>query len=218
MPDSLLTRSWLRIRYYRKGLPWYGLVLRVLIDGLAKLGFRIEPYYLMLEGVPAGGLPHLESGFSDYALGFLGPQDMKALAAIPGRVFSEEELLRRLQEGKLCLGVTYRGEIVAFTWCNLEDCTFEQHRLFLLRENEAYLFDAYTVESFRGKDIAPSMRYRCYQELAKLGKEKCYSITVVFNVPATNFKKKLGAQVLELDVFVELLRKWRFYYSLKRYR
>lgn len=218
MPGSLLTRSWLKIRYYHKGLPWYGLVLRVLIDGLSKLGLRIEPYYLMLEGVPAGGLPHLESGLNDYTLGFLEPQDMKALAAIPGRVFSEKELLRRLQEGNRCLGVTYHCEIVAFTWCDLEDCAFEQHRLFSLQENEAYLFDAYTVESFRGRDIAPSMRYRCYQELAKLGRERCYSITVMLNTPAANFKKKLGAQVLELDVFVELLRKWRFHYPLKRYQ
>lgn len=217
MADSLLNRTWLRIRYYRAGLPWYGLLLRLVIDCLATLGLRIDPFHLFIEAAGGKRPPPVESGFENFVIDFLEASDMAALARIPGRNISEDELLLRLKQGKRCLGIRYRDEIVAFSWFNLHECTFESHTLFPLRENEAHLFDTYTTESFRGKSLAPYMRYRCYEELAKLGRERFYSVTVVFNTPAVRFKQKLGAQVVELMVFVELLKRWRFHARLKRY-
>jgi GNAT superfamily N-acetyltransferase len=196
----------------------YGFVVRVLIDGLAQVGLRIEPYYLMAEGIESRDpLPQAET-FAECEFGFLGPQDMKAIAAIPDRRFSEGDLIRRLEEGGRCFGAKYRGAVVAFSWCDFTECAFETHRVFSLRNDEAYLFDAYTVEAFRGQGIAPYLRSRWYQELEKLGRRRCYSITVAFNAAAAQFKKKLRAQVVELRVFVEVLRTWRFHYSLRKYR
>ncbi len=42
------------------------------------------------------------------------------------------------------------------------------------------------------------MRYRCYQELAKIGRTRCLSVTVLFNAPGVRFKKKLNAKVIEI--------------------
>jgi GNAT superfamily N-acetyltransferase len=218
MPGSLPTRTWLKVRYYWRSLPVYGFVVRVLIDGLAKLGLRIEPYYLMVEGIKGSSLPPPIEALAKCEFGFLGPQDMKAIAAIPDRQFSEEDLMGRLEEGKKCFGAKYRGAVVAFSWCNFTECAFEMHRLFSLRDDEAYLFDAYTVEAFRGKGIAPYLRSCWYQELEKVGRTKCYSITVALNAAAAQFKNKLQAQVVELRVFVEVLRTWRFHSSLWKYR
>lgn len=218
MPESFLKRVRSKLRYYRKGLSVYGLVCRVSIDALAKVGVIVSPYYLVLEGLGNDRLPHLGGGFERYDFGFLESQDMKALAALPGRIFSEKDLLHRLKEGQKCFGVKYREEIVAFTWCSLAPYAFEKQKAFRLRENEAYLFDAYTVEQFRGVGIAPAMRYRCYQELAKLGKEKCYSITAAFNTPAMHFKRKLNAQVLESGVYVELWGRWWWQTQWRDYR
>lgn len=61
------------------------------------------------------------------------------------------------------------------------------------------------------------MRYRFYEELARLGRTRCYSITICFNAPATRFKEKLGAHVLELRLFVELLNRRRFYLPLRKW-
>jgi hypothetical protein len=47
---------------------------------------------------------------------------------------------------------------------------------------------------------------------------RCYSITVLFNTPAARFKEKLGAQVVELRVFIELLRRVRLDMRLRDYR
>lgn len=218
MPGSLPTRTWRKVCYYWRSLPVYGFVVRILIDGLAKLGLRIEPYYLVVEGIASRNLLPEAETFAECEFGFLGAQDMKAIAALPDRRFSEEDLLRRLEEGEKCFGAKYRGAVVAFSWCNFTECAFETHRLFSLRNDEAYLFDAYTVEAFRGQGIAPYLRSRWYQELEKLGRTRCYSITVALNAAAAQFKKKLQAQVVELRVFVEVLRTWRFHYSLWKYR
>lgn len=217
MPDSLANRTLLKIRYYRAGARWYGFALGMLIDVMSKLGLRLEPYRVYLEGLGNTRAPTPPTGLDGSDLGFLGAIDMAEIARMPGRSLSEDDLRARVEAGMLCLGVKYRGSIVAFTWCNLHLCTFEKHPLFSLETHEASLFDAYTVESFRGRDLAPWMRYRCYEEMASLGRDRCYSVTVVFNAPAVRFKQKLGAQALELGVFVEILRRWRFHTRLKRY-
>jgi GNAT superfamily N-acetyltransferase len=218
LAEPLPARVKARIRYYRANVPPSGLVLQILIDVLAKMGVLLQPYHLVAEGMKNAGPRPLAGELAEYEIGFLGPGDMPALAAIPGRTLSLEALLSRLRDGELCIGARYHGEIVAFMWCNLTECEMRSRRLFALQEHEAYLFDAYTLEHFRGKGLAPHLRSRCYEELAKLGRDQCYSITAVWNPPAAKFKKKLGARVLALGVLVTLFRRWRFHVPLRSWR
>lgn len=206
-----LKHIWAKIKYSPS--------IQLILDGLTRLGIRVSPYYIVMEGLFNGSMPHLERGFDEYYIGFLGQQDMKEISIIPGpdRVFSEEKLLLRLKEGKKCLGVKYRGEIVAFTWFDLVECSSMFYR-FSLKKDEAYLFDAYTLMTFRGKGLAPYMRYQCYKELALLGRYKLYSISDCFNTPSIRFKMKLNAKLIELGLFVELFKKWQFNSRLRRYR
>jgi hypothetical protein len=207
----------MKVRYYVKGLPLHLALLRILIDGFAKLGLRIEPFHLVLEGRSQCRFAREETTTHPYDVSFLQPSDMPFLAAIPGRSPTEAELRKRISDGEKCLGIRQQGEIVAFTWADLEAVRFEEYPLFRLQENEAYLFDAYTVKTARGSGLAPHMRYRLYEELAKLGRDRCYSITVLFNKPASRFKAKLGAQIIELHLLIELCKQWRFHRVLRRY-
>ncbi|ODS34822.1 MAG: hypothetical protein SCARUB_00082 [Candidatus Scalindua rubra] len=102
------------------------------------MGIRISPYYLVLEGLFNRSLPDLEKGFDEYEIGFLGVEDMKEISVIPGpeRLISEEKLLLRLKEGKKCLGIKYRGKIVAFKWFGLVELSSRFYR-FPLKEDEA---------------------------------------------------------------------------------
>ena len=208
--------------YYLKHI-WakfkYNPFAKVVLDGLSKMGIRISPYYIVLEGLFDRSLPDFERGFEEYEIGFLGTEDMGEIAAIPGpdRPFSEKDLLRRLKQGKKCLGIKYRGQIVAFTWLDLAEFSYRFYR-FSLKEDEAYLFDAYTLMSFRGKGIAPYVRYQCYKELAKLGRNKLYSISECFHSSSIRFKMKLNAKLLELGIYIELFNKWYFNSRLKRYK
>ena len=221
MPRSLLitisSRIRSRIRYYRRNVPLSGLGPQLLFDVLAKAGILIHPYHVVAESLGQVRARPPAEKFAEYEVGFLGPSEMPAIAALPGRTLSLEDLLSRLQVGKRCLGVKNRGEVVAFTWCSLTEGTIGSYRVFSLQEHEAYLFDAYTVEQFRGVGIAPYLRYRCYEELAKLGRLRCYSMTAVWNSSAARFKRKLGAQIVELGVLVSLFRRWRFHFRLRDY-
>jgi hypothetical protein len=194
----------------------YSSFLRIVLDGIAKFGISIFPYYIVLEGLTNRDMPHLETGFDEYELCFLGPQDMKTISFIPGRNFTEESLLQKLQNGQKCFGVKYRGELAAFTWCNFDWCSFKWYK-FPLKDNEAYLFDAYTLMHFRGKGLAPYIRYQCYKELAKSGRHKLYSISACVNTPSIKFKKKLNAKFPELRLSIELFKKWSFDLHLKKY-
>jgi hypothetical protein len=205
----ILKRIWSKVRYSP--------LLRLVLDGLSKIGIRITPYYIVSEGLFNRSIPHLETGFDEYDLGFLGPNDMKEISLIPDINIPEKELLIRLKEGKKCFGVKYKGELVAFTWCDFIEYTCNDHR-FLLKENEACLFDAYTLMSFRGKGIAPYIRYQCYKELYKMGRHRLYSISDYLNTPSIRFKMKLDAKLLELFLYIGLFKKWHLNLRLKRFK
>lgn len=211
MGDSLIRRSSTKVRYYKRGVPWYGLVLRVSIDTISRLGLRIDPFHLFLEGLDRARPPAPPQRLEEYDSLFLEHDDMKEIASMPGRDLSEADLRARLDSGQRCFGVKHGERIIAFTWCNLHACTLDKHRLFDLRDDEASLFDAYTTEAFRGQDIAPWMRYRCYEEMARLGRHQCYSVTIIFNTPALRFKTKLGAESIGRGVYVEVLGRFRFH-------
>lgn len=206
--------------YYLKHL-WqkirHNSLIRLLFDGFKRIGIEIIPFYLVLEGLFDRTLPHLEKGFEEYDIGYLGHKDMKTISFIPIRNISGKKLLNMLKEGSKCFGIKYHGELVAFTWLNLRECTFDGYR-FPLKEDEAYLFDAYTIPSFRGKGIAPYIRYQLYKELKKIGIKKLYSISWYFNTPSLKFKLKLNAKCLKLGLFMRLFKKWHYTVALKEYK
>ena len=191
--------------------------MRIILDGLIKVKIKITPYYLLLEGLFDKRMSHLETGFDDYEICYLNADDMKIIAAIPDRQVLEETTLIWLNEGKKCLGVKWKGELVAFTWYNLDECTAEFRR-FPLASNEAYLFDAYTMMNFRGKGLAPYVRYQLYKELLKLNRTRLYSISSYYNQQSINFKKKLNAKTIDLGLHISIFGKWEFSRIIRKYK
>jgi GNAT superfamily N-acetyltransferase len=194
----------------------YNHPLRLVVDGLWKMGVQVRPFCVFQEGLSDASIHELETGLEGHEIGFLGVQDMKAISEIPLRNISLEQLLQRLKEGKKCLGMKCRGELIAFVWCDFDECNFEGFR-FDLSEDEVYLFDMYTLAPYRGRGIAPYLRYQCYRELDILGKRKLFSISDYFNTPSIKFKLKLNARIIELALFVDLFGKRRLTRSIKKY-
>ena len=191
--------------------------LGVILDILDKAGIKIVPYYLFMEKLTEGGQPHLEAGFDDYSTTFLDSGDMKVIAEIPARNTSEEQLMQRLKEGQMCFGAKKRGQLIAFTWVDLHECHYKGYR-FLLKEDEAYLFDAHTLMSFRGKGIAPYTRYELNKELDRLNIKRLYSISNRLHTSSVKFKMKLNAKAIDWGIHVELFKKWHFSTKAKGYR
>jgi len=200
---------WSKIRYST----W----LRLVFDALARAGIVIQPYYVVMEGLFGDPMPRMGDGFEEYEVGYLGPGDMNIIAAIPGREVSLDSLNRRLAEGKRCFGIKRRGELAAFTWADLKNLSGGAYSR-PLDPDEAYLFDAYTLIPFRGRGIAPYIRYLVYRELEKLGKTRLYSISLYVNTPSIRFKKKLNAKFLELRMYYRIFRRWEREFLLRELR
>jgi ribosomal protein S18 acetylase RimI-like enzyme len=192
----------------------YGLMMKVVLDRFAMMGLQILPFYLVEERLSEEVAPAFEKGFEDLEIVPLGPEEMETVARVRDHEFSREELLERLKRGNQCLGVKQDGALAAFTWADLSECTSEWWR-FPLKDNEAYLFDAYTLEAFRGRGIAPYMRYACYMALNRMGRDRFYSVSEVFNAPSLRFKERLRARLLSLWVSVQLFRRYRWTWKLK---
>ncbi len=149
-------------------------------------------------------LEKFEGSLQGCSFEFFGPEEMKVIRAIPGREWcTEDKLLSFLDEGKKCFGVKCQGQIAAFNWFYLEEGNCRLRR-FRLEDSEVYLFDMYTMKTFRGRGIAPSLRYETYKVLRKMGRSKFYSISDFFNIPSIRFKEKLGSRFLELCLYVRL--------------
>lgn len=181
----------------------YSTFLRIIFDAITKFGLRITPYYVIREGIRGNGLKSLESGFEEYELRFLNEQDMGPLSRIPGRSITMDQLNQRLRDGHLCLGLFKDGEVVVFNWANPNESSGSLCR-FSLKAHEGYLYDAYTIPAYRGKRLAPYLRYQTYRYLSKLGMTTLYSISDAFNTPSIKFKKKLKARIVKLGLSVKL--------------
>lgn len=195
MSRLYLQNLWLKLKHSHP--------LRLPFDAIARLGLLVQPYYLLQEGLPGGESEGIEKQTEAFETGYLGREDMKAIAAIPGRNVTEAELLRLLEDGKRCLGARRNGELAAFTWFDL-NALFGEGINRPLESDEAYLFDAYTLVPFRGTGVAAMVRRLAYRELAKMGRTRLYSISYCLNTPSIRFKKKLGARILELWLQVRL--------------
>ena len=195
----------------------HGLILLIIRDYVAKLGIEIIPFYWMKETIPDKIQAHLDVDLNGYEFSFFGPEEIETICKLPERkFFHEEHITKVFNQGKKCYGAKYKGEIAAFTWFDLEESWTKCYPV-TMKDNEAYLFDMYVLKSFRGKNLAPVLRYKIYAILKELGRDTCYSLTVCFNTPSIKFKEKLGAQFVFLGLYVNLFKKYRKRLVLKRY-
>ncbi len=194
----------------------YGLVFQVLRNKLAKVGIEFTPYYWFQAGISDNAKPEIKGLNSEYSVEFLGENDMKIIAE-NARGYSAMDFQKRLQDGKLCLGLKHRQSIVSFMWIYLNECTYEP-RKFRLKKDEAYITDMYTMESYRGNNFAPFLAYKNCEILEKMGRHKIFSASEYFNTSAVRYKDKLNAKKLELVLFIRLFRMMEWSIKIKSFR
>lgn len=185
----------------------YGTFPYYLQGRLTSLGLTICPYYLEIESLlPAADLGvSIQPRLSPRSTSFKTEQEIYAIYEHPERDASNQKykIPARISDGCLCFGVNSQEETVAFTWCDLKQCNHAPLK-FLLQEHEAYLFDMYTFKEYRGRNIAPYIRYQLYQALTERGQTTYYSVTDALNTPSVRFKRKLGAKHAELYLYIKL--------------
>ena len=193
----------------------HGLVLHTITYRLARIGIDISPYYLMKEGLGRSKLPVIKGNPSEYSYSFFGPAEMVSIVR-NHPWWRLENKLNSINEKQKCFGLKHKEEIAALMWINFEKCSYKKNT-FLLKDNEVYFTNMYTVDTFRGKNLAPFLRYHCMQILAQMGRDTFYSITEYFNTPALKFKKKLNATIVKLYLNLKLFRRYEWVFTLKNY-
>lgn len=194
----------------------YGLALQSFRYLLMKIGIEITPYYLFQEGINPDKIKMTKDIDRYYSCELLKAEDMEILGAINYAGFTKEKLLALMDSGEKCIGIRHQDEIPVFMWVNFKELSYKS-TVMQLKTNEAYLWFMYTMESYRGKNLAPFLRYKSYEILKELGVDTMYSISDYFNSPAVKFKTKLNARRLKLILFIQLFHKMQHSYTLKTY-
>jgi hypothetical protein len=153
-------------------------------------------------------------GKEDFEIGILTGDDMEFLGNHEESIASTNEFIRLLDSGCLCLAAKYKGEIAAYSWCDLNYLKYKG-RIIALKRNEACLFDARTYKAFRGNNLAPCVRNELYKLLMQKGIERFLSVTLWSNTASMKFKQKLGAKPIELFLYVGLFRKFHIHFRLR---
>lgn len=200
--------NWLKA-IIKNGLLWQGLR-----NQLAKIGIDIMPYYWEI-GTTLINEPKLRDDPSLYEISVFGEKELiYAKNNIIG--IEHKNLLKDLNEGETCLGIKKNGDISIYTFIKHKDFKF-RHRQFKIRPNEGYVHNTYTFERYRGLNLAPYLRYHCYQFFKEKGITTYYSISEYFNKPTLRYKQKLQVKPLKLYLSIILFKKWNFNYTLKTY-
>jgi hypothetical protein len=200
-----------------KRLTKYHLVLRFIFNKLRYAGIHIIPYYLTQERLNREIKPNVNPELGTVTVSLLSPPEMEAVYAYlesKGLAVSRATLAKQSCE---CFVLKIKDEIVASSWFKLH-CCHDRLLSFPLKKDEAYLCNAATLNSYRGKSLAPFLRYEAYKYLEQIGRTKFYSITEYFNTPALKFKEKLGAKQLKLGLCIRFLNRWKWNITLRIFR
>ena len=189
-----------------------GLFLFGIRNKLAKIGLDIDPYYWVQEEFEPCEEPQIKGNTSEYHVRYFDVEEIKIIA---GNV--AKELTKDIRSGQLYIGLEHKGEVAAFTFIDVNDFVFKR-QLFKLKDNEAYLLNMWTLHSFRGRNLAPYLRYQAYKLLEKRGRHVKYSITQYFNKSSIKFKKKLNSKHLKLYISIALFKKYHWNFLLRTHK
>ena len=191
------------------GLFWHGVRNR-----FAKIGLDFMPYFWEL-GSPNIEPPKIRGEDSEYQLSAFSEKEINF---IKNNVIGIEhkDLIQDLKNGDTCLGIKYNEIISAYSFVKHQSFSF-RGRTFVLRPTEGYVHNTYTFEDFRGKNLAPYLRYQTYEYLKNRDISRYYSISEYFNKSTLRYKQKLDVKPLKLYLSVILFKSLVFNFTLKKY-
>ena len=173
------------------------------------------PYFWTVKGEGSKRVPKMLGDTTSFTFCFFGEEELKtAQNLICGPYYNG--LVDFYNEGQICVGLKENETLVAFVFIN-RDTYAIRGKSFKLNANEAYLHSMYTFEAYRGRRIAPYLRYKSYGICKDMGITELYSVTEYFNTSSRRFKKKLSVKHKALYLSVKLFNKFNKTYLLKKY-
>jgi GNAT superfamily N-acetyltransferase len=186
-----------------KGRIKNGLIVQDLLDALGRIGLVIQPYFVTAQPAPHKGAPPLPG---QCTVRQLTGADATEMLRITLRPPSPADLASTLAQC-YCLGLFYEDELAAYTWASTRGVPVPDSggaKLFDLTADEAYFFDMYVAPRHRGMRLAATLLQSIQREMARLGRNHYYSITIAFNRSSRRFKARMGVRERELRLYLHL--------------
>ena len=194
----------------KHGLFWHGVR-----NNLAKIGLDFMPYYWVKEATSSITPPEIRGDNKDFEISTFGETEINYIKnTIIG--IEQKDLLADLKNGEICVGLKNKDEIAAYMFIKCTPFTFRK-RFFDLHPTESYLHSMYTFESYRGKNLAPYLRYQSYKLLEEKGINTYFSVSEYLNKSTIKFKKKLNSKPVKLYLSLVLFKKITMNFTLKTY-
>lgn len=194
----------------KHGLFWHGIR-----NNLARIGLDFMPYYWVQEATSPIKPPVIRGDDKDFKIVRFGEDEINFIKnTIIG--IEEKDLIEDLRNGEICLGLKNKEKIAAYMFIKNRSFVFRK-RNFELKPNESYLHSMYTFEDYRGKNLAPYLRYQSYKYLENEGVDTFYSVSEYFNKSTIRFKKKLNSKPIKLYLSVVLFKRWSKNFTLKQF-
>lgn len=208
--NSLSNRIKWMYNILKHGLFWHGIR-----NNLAKIGLDFMPYYWVKEATSPITPPQIRGEDKEFKISTFGESEINHIKnTIIG--IEQKDLLADLKNGEICIGLKNKGEIAAYMFIKCKPFTFRK-RFFDLKPTESYLHSMYTFEAFRGKNLAPYLRYHSYKILEDKGVTDYLSVSEYFNKSTIKFKKKLNSKPVNLYLSLVLFKRWTMNFTLKKY-
>jgi GNAT superfamily N-acetyltransferase len=179
----------------------HGLIMHKALKRLGRLGLKMQPYCVILEG-KAARKAYPPDSVAGCSTSVATQDDLNAVVAC-GTWADYERLRARLLNRHLCILLKRGDRVVGYTWADPAEINHAPSR-HPLQPGEAYLYDAFVAPEMRGLGLAPYMRAQCYDVLNKVGFHTFYSVSEYFNTPAIRFKMKLGARISQTYLTIRL--------------
>lgn len=185
---------------------------------LARAGIVLTPFYWTKETIRAGTPADSRPVPEGFEVSILGPEEVALVAAHPERTgyVPPGYVSDSLRRGDTCVGIKRQGEIVATSWFSLEENRSQAYPV-KLRPHEAYLYDTYVFEAYRGRHLAEVLRYGTYDILRTLNRTVLYTLTVHSNTASLRFKQRLGARAVFFGLAVDIFGRYHTTFILKRW-
>ncbi len=199
--------AWNRIRN--------GLFLYTLRNFLARFGFNFELYYWDREGLDLSTEEvKIKDSENSYEVVNIEPHETGILHNIMG--MDSTKLKEDIMSGEMCMGLKCKNEIVAVIFVKFNDFLYNK-RPIKLKDNQAYIYNLYTFEDYRGKNLAPFLRYQSYLALKERGVDEIFCVTSYLIKSSLKSNKKLGIKHSKLFLHIGLFKRAHWNYKLKSY-
>ncbi|MFP4845898.1 GNAT family N-acetyltransferase [Winogradskyella sp. PE311] len=194
----------------KHGLFWHGVR-----NNLAKIGLDFMPYYWVKEATSPISPPQIRGKDKNFKISTFGESEINHIkSSIIG--IEQKDLLADLKNGEICIGLKNNDKIAAYMFIKCKPFTFRK-RFFDLKSNQSYLHSMYTFEAYRGKNLAPYLRYHSYKVLKERGVTEYLSVSEYFNKSTIKFKKKLNSKPYRLYLSLVLFKRWTMNFTLRKY-